>query len=185
MRAAMDSVTVRAYISAPREDVFDLLEDLSVRPSFTDHYWKDYRLANPRTKGIGASARYLVAAPVNRHYVETRAVVAERPRRLVEATHGGRGGRSTGETIFELSRQGRTLTEVEMTVWFERGTLRERVVERLGTRSWMRRRSKKALERLRMIFEEPGRHPVARASVAGFEPLKSPRFGMSLPSLRR
>jgi len=36
-----------------------------------------------------------------------------------------------------------------------------------------------SLERLRLIFEGGSREPLARASVAGFEPLKAPRFGES------
>jgi hypothetical protein len=44
---------------------------------------------------------------------------------------------------------------------------------------WMNRQSKTALERLRLIFEEGAHEPLARATVAGFEPLKAPRFGES------
>ena len=41
----------------------------------------------------------------------------------------------------------------------------------------MRRQTKKALERLRMIFEEPPSGPLKRATIAGYEPRKAPRFG--------
>jgi hypothetical protein len=41
----------------------------------------------------------------------------------------------------------------------------------------VRRNTKKALERLRMIFEDPPDEPLARATVAGYEPQKSARFG--------
>jgi ribosome-associated toxin RatA of RatAB toxin-antitoxin module len=181
----MDAITVHAHISASREELFDFVSDVAARVSFTDHYAKDFRLANPNSRGVGAAARYLLPAPLNHHYVETRIVEAERPRRLVEATHGGHGGRSRGEVVWELSRAGRNLTEVELTIVWEFGTARERVKEALGTRRWLRRKSKKALERLRVIFEEPRRDPLPRTTVAAYEPLKAPRFGLSSPVVKR
>ena len=90
----MDAVKVHAYISAPREAIFDLVSDLALRVSFTDGFMDDYRLANPKSQGVGAAARYLLKPPVNHHYVETAVVDAERPRTIVERAHGGRGGRS-------------------------------------------------------------------------------------------
>jgi hypothetical protein len=112
-------------------------------------------------------------------YVETSIVEAERPRLIVEATHGGRGGRSNGEIVWEISRQGRSLTRIQLRMASEAGTPREAVKERLGTQRWLRRQGRTALERLRVIFEERSDKPLARATVAGFEPLKAPRFGAS------
>lgn len=180
----MVSVTVHAVISAPREEVYDFVSDLARRVAFTDHYLKDFRLAHPRSQGRGAAARYRMSAPRNKQYFEASIVEAERPRRLVEALHGGRNGRTKGEVIFEFSRQGNDLTRVEMTTRAEPGTPREAFKWRLGTQRWLRRQSKRALERLRLIFEERPEGPLARASVAGYEPLKAPRFGASTPVFR-
>ena len=41
----------------------------------------------------------------------------------------------------------------------------------------MRRKTRKALDRLRMIFEEPDRVELKRATIAGYEPEKAARFG--------
>ena len=41
----------------------------------------------------------------------------------------------------------------------------------------MRRKTSKALERLRMIFEQPPSGELKRVTIAGFEPDKAPRFG--------
>jgi hypothetical protein len=177
-------VTVDAYISAPREDLYGLIADLAARPAWCDHFQKDYRLATPRANGQGAAARYLLDAPRNRMYVETTIVEAERARLIVEATHGGRYGRTKGEVVWEISRAGHGLTKVEMTTQWEAGTPRERFKESLGSRRWLRRQSKAALERLRVIFEERPDGPLARATVAGFEPLKAPRFGASPRPIR-
>src|SRR5438270_6586368 len=126
----MDPFTVHAYVSASREDVFDLVSDLGVRESFAGRYMRDFRLTHPKTQGVGAAARYLLPAPLNHRYVETQIVETERPLRVTEATHGGRGGRSRGEMRWELSRATNNVTEVELTVVWEPSTARERVKER-------------------------------------------------------
>jgi uncharacterized protein YndB with AHSA1/START domain len=172
-------VTVQASISAPREEIYDYVADLALRPAWCDHYLKDYRLAHPRSTGKGAAARYLIDAPMSRLYMEVTIVEAESPRRLVERAHGGRNLRTKGGVSWELTRAGAGLTRVEMTAWHEPGTPREAFKQRLGMQSWMRRQSKTALERLRLIFEEGTDSPLARTSIAGFEPLKAPRFGES------
>ena len=170
-------VNVQASISAPREEVYDYIADLALRPAWCDHYLKDYRLAHPRTVGPGAAARYLVDAPLSSLYLEVTIVEAESPRRLVERAHGGRNLRTKGGVSWELSRAGQGLTRVEVTTWIEPGTPREAFKQRLGMHGWMTRQTKTALERLRLIFEEGSTEPLARATVAGFEPLKAPRFG--------
>lgn len=179
MRAAMVSVSVHAFIAAPREEIYDYVSDLACRIAFTDHYMKDFRLASPKSQGRGAAARYLQNAPFNKQYFEAAIVEADRPRRIVEAVHGGRSGLTRGEIVFEFSRQGRDLTRVEMTTRAEAGTPREGLKESLGTQRWLGRQSKTALERLRLIFEERPDGPLARATVAANEPLRAARFGAS------
>jgi uncharacterized membrane protein len=175
----MIPVSVHAFISAPREDLFDFIVDLGARPAWCDHFMDDFRLAHPRPVGKGAGARFLLAAPGYRHYVETTITDAERPVAITEQLHGGRNGRSRGEMAWELSREGRGLTRVEVTLDWRPGTPREAFKEKLGSRRWSRRQLKSALERLRVIFEEQRDAPRARASIAGFEPMRSPRFGAS------
>lgn len=175
-------VTAHTYISAPREEIFDFVVDLANRASWTDHLASHLRLENPTSAGVGAAARYHLQAPRYKPWVETEIVEADRPRRIVEATRGGRSGRTRGEVIFEFTRQGSGLTRVEVTIGSEPGTPREAVMERLGARGWLRRRAKEALERLRMIFEDGPGEPLARADIAGWEPLKAPRWGAHVGS---
>src|SRR4051794_41850433 len=99
-------VTVQASISAPREEIYDYIADLSRRPAWCDHYLKDYRLAHPRPSGVGAAARYLVDAPFSSLYLEVTIVEAERPRLIVERAHGGRHLRTKGGGSWGLSRAG-------------------------------------------------------------------------------
>lgn len=180
IRGEMVPVHVHTTIAAPREEVFDFIADLSYRPAWTDHFLSDFRLAHPKSDGPGAAARYRLQAPRYKPWVETQIAEAERPRRVAERTRGGRSNRSRGEVVFELSRPGRGLTRVELTIWSAAGTARERFLERLGARLWTKRQAKNALERLRAVFEEQRDAPLARATVAGWEPQKAARFGLEL-----
>jgi uncharacterized protein YndB with AHSA1/START domain len=175
-------VTVRAHttIAAPREDVFDFVNDLSYRGSWMDHCVADLRMVDPKVEGVGAAARYRLVAPRYKPWLESQIVEAARPRRIVEELRGGRSNMTRGEVTFDLTRQGRGLTRVELEIWTEPGTARERLMEKLGARRWLRRQTRIALERLRAVFEETRDDPLARTTVAGWEPQKAPRFGLGL-----
>src|SRR3954454_16552442 len=158
-------VTAQASISASREELYDYIVDLALRPAWCDHYLKDYRLVSPRSRGVGAGAPYLIDAPLSRLYMEVTIVEAESPRWIAERAHGGRNLRTRGGVTWELTRAGSGLTRVEMTTWHEPGTPREALKQRLGMQRWMKRQTKTALERLRIIFEEGSREPLGRATV--------------------
>jgi uncharacterized protein YndB with AHSA1/START domain len=180
----MIPVTVHAFISAPREDLFDFISDVGARPAWCDHFMDDFRLAHPDAHGEGAGARYELDEPGWRHYEEVTIVKAERPRLIVEAMHGGRNLKTRGEIVWELSREAGGQTRVAVTVARDPGTPREAFKEKFGSRRWTRRQLKTALERLRVIFEEQPDQPLARASIAGYEVLRGPRFGTS-PKIAR
>src|SRR5919202_870444 len=171
----MRQVSVDVHISAPREDVFDFVADLGGRPAWTDHYMKDYRLARPNPYGLGAAARFLLRAPMAKEYVELAIVEYDRPRRIVEEAHVGRRGRNRSVAVYEFEQESAALTHVELTTYSEPATVVDRI-RQTGAAGWIKRNTKMALERLRLVFEEPPQGPLARASVAGYEPLKAPRF---------
>jgi hypothetical protein len=180
----MIPVTVHAFISAPREDLFDFIADLGARPAWCDHFMEDFRLAHPDANGEGAGARFELDEPGWRHYEEVTIVKAERPRLIVEAMHGGRNLKTRGETVWELSREAGGQTRVAVMVARDPGTPREAFKEKFGSPRWTRRQYKTALERLRVIFEERPDRPLARASIAGYETLRASRFGTS-PKIAR
>ena len=64
MAARMREVSVSAVISAPREEVFDIVADLAARPTFTGHFMDDYRLARVQPVGVGAAARFKLDSPL-------------------------------------------------------------------------------------------------------------------------
>ena len=64
----MREVSVSTVISAPREEVFDFVADLAARPTFTEHFMEDYRLARVQPVGVGAAARFKLDAPLANEY---------------------------------------------------------------------------------------------------------------------
>src|SRR5206468_3042925 len=82
-----------------------------------------------------------------------------------EEAHVGRRGRNRSVAVYEFTREAAGVTEVELTTYSEPATLIDRV-RQTGAAGWLKRNSKMALERLRLIFEEPPEQPLARASVA-------------------
>lgn len=176
----MRQVMVDTVISAPREEVYDFVIDLSRRPAYCDHYLKDFRLARANPVGKGAAARFLLDGPLFSERGEIAIVEAERPRRIVEEGRVGRRGRSRTVAVYEFIAESGA-TRVELTTFSEPKTPVDRFRQR-GAHRWMRRQSNKALQRLRKIFEEPQREELAHVGVAGYEGAKAPRFGAHVPA---
>lgn len=172
----MREVTVSTTISAPREAVFDYLCDLAGRPSYTDHYMDDYRLARVRPVGVGAAARFRLDAPLANEYAELTITRADRPRQIIEEIRFGRRGRNRAVAVYDLTRESAQMTQVELTTYAEPATVVDRL-KQIGAAGWIRRKTKKSLDRLRMVFEEPERVKIKRATIAGYEPEKAARFG--------
>jgi len=177
----MRQVEVHTVISAPREAIFDLVADLAARPAFTDHYLTDFRLARADPYGVGAAARFRLGPSATREWGEIEIVEADRPRRIVERVRIGRLGRSEGLAVYELIPEAGGSTRVELTTWNEPATARDRLRQR-GAAGWIKRQSKMALERLRLVFEDPPAGTLARVSVAGYDSANSARFGTSTGS---
>ena len=174
----MRPLTVHAVISAPREEIFDFIVDLSRRPAWTDHWQRDYRLARANPDGKGAAARFVVRPPLRpRWWVELTIAEADRPRRVVEHGRYSRAGRSRLTAIYDLIPEGHDATRVEMTVWTEPTHFMDKLKEAAFARGWLRRKAAGQLRRLRAIFENPPEGELARVRIAGFEPQKKPRFG--------
>jgi hypothetical protein len=155
-------LSLTTAVDAPREQVFDFICDLSVRPAWTDHFARDYRLERVPAQGQGAAARFRVDAPAGVRYMETVIAEAERPYRIVEHARGGRLDRIPMRAVWEL-REGPT-TEVVLTFWSEPTALIDRIRER-GRERWWRRRWAKALRRMRELLESGAEAP--RAGIAG------------------
>lgn len=173
----MRPIVVRTFISAPREEIFDFVGDYASRVAWTDHYIRDFRLARVNSYGLGAAALFEIDAPLNRRRCQFAITQFERPRRIGEQGGVGRLFRTPAWAEMELvaARGG---TEVTLTVWTEPATRWDAFKESLGGRPWLKRNLRMALSRLRAIFEERPDRPLARATIAGYEPVKAARFGV-------
>jgi hypothetical protein len=169
-------VESRIVISAPRDAVFDFIADMANRVAWMDHFLADYRLNRVNPVGVGAGAAFVIDSPLFPQRAEYQIVQSDRPRRLVERGRIGRWGRTTGWSEWELAESYGN-TEVRVTVWTEPGIRWDGIKEGLGARPWMKRQVAVSLRRLRQIFEEQPDRPLARAAVAGYEPLKAARYG--------
>ncbi len=151
----MDPVSVSIVIDAPREQVFDYLQDLANHSEFTDHYLVDWHLTRQDSVGVGAGARFRVKAPRNRFaWGDVTFAEVDRPHRIVEVGRGGKGNRVRSLGQYELSPAAAGTTRVRFTFETEPGTLSDRIMESLGARGWMKRKNTRALRRLRSIIED-------------------------------
>lgn len=174
----MIPVALDTHISAPREDVFDFVADLGNRPAWMDHFQSEYHLTSPRSAERGSAARYRTNPPFQRQLYSDLAIVElDRPRRIVEEGVQGRLNHGRVQIVWDFSLEGPALTRVALDMRSEAGTRLQGIAERFGAHGYYKRQYATALERLRIIFEERPEGELARASVAGYEPLKAPRYG--------
>ena len=172
----MRPIEQRIVISAPREEIFEFIADVSNRVAWMDNFLKDYRLTRVHPIGVGAGAAFKIDSPLFPLRAEYQIVETEFPRLIRERGRIGRWGRTTGYTEWELLESYGS-TELIATVWTDPGIRWDGLKESLGARPWMKRQLSHSLKRLRKIFEEAPERPLARAGVAGYEPLKAARYG--------
>jgi uncharacterized protein YndB with AHSA1/START domain len=164
----VDPVKVSIVISAPREAIFDYLEDIANHRQFTDHYLVDWNLTRIDSVGLGAGARFRVKVPGNRYsWADVSFSEVERPHRIVEVGRTGKNNRVRTLGIWELSPASGGATRVSFTQQTAPQTFADRLLDSLGSRAWTRRKVQKAMSRLREILE--------RASLEGTEPDRSRR----------
>ncbi len=150
----MDPFTVSIVVSAPRELVFDYLQDIANHPEFTDHYLVDWHLTRIDSVGLGAGARFRVKAPGNRFsWGDVTFAEVEYPHRIVEVGRTGKNNRIRTLGTYDLAPASAGATRVRFTLQTAPATLSDRLLEGLGARSWLRRKNRRAMRRLRSILE--------------------------------
>jgi uncharacterized protein YndB with AHSA1/START domain len=163
----MEPVSVSVSIDRPREEVFAYLVDIANHPEFTDHYLVDWHMTRVNTEGRGAGGRFRFTAPLNRFdWADVTFVEVDAPRRIVQAGRGGKYNRTRLRSVFDLEPGSAGTTRVTLTVETRPGNAGDRFMEALGQRGWLKRKSAKALRRLRSILEE-GEERGRRATIAG------------------
>ncbi|HEY4780063.1 MAG TPA: SRPBCC domain-containing protein [Solirubrobacterales bacterium] len=162
----MGPLRAETEIDVPRERVFETLNDLAARPSFTDHFLSGFHLTRIEATGVGAGARFRVEAPLRSVWMDTAIVELDEPFRIVERGQGGRVNRIPTNTVWELTEGPGSLTSVRLSHWTEPGNV-DRGLELLSAGSvWQERGWREALKRLRDGLES-GVWDGNRIAVAG------------------
>ena len=147
-------MTVSIIVSAPREQVFEYLQDLANHAEFTDHYLVDWHLTRQDSVGRGAGARFRVKAPGNRFsWADVTFAEVDPPHRIVEVGRTGKNNRIRTLGIYDLSPATAGTTRVQFTLQTVPATRADRLMESLGARAWTKRKNARAMRRLRTILE--------------------------------
>ncbi|HWB69655.1 MAG TPA: SRPBCC family protein [Solirubrobacterales bacterium] len=163
----MGPVSATIEIDAPRQRVFEVLCDLSLRPAFTDHFLSGFHLTRIDPIGVGAGARFRAQAPLHSPWMDTAIVEMLEPQRIVERGRGGRANRVPVLTAWELNEGPGSLTRVSVSQWTEPSSPVDRGVELLsGMSIWRGRGWREAMRRLRDLLESE-RAERSRVMVAG------------------
>jgi uncharacterized protein YndB with AHSA1/START domain len=162
----VDPVSVSILVSAPREEVFDYLQDIANHSEFTDHFLVDWHLTRIDSVGRGAGARFRIKAPRDRFsWADVTLAEVDRPHRIVEVGRTGKNNRIRTLGVYELAPAAGGATRVRFTLETVPATFSDRLLERLGARSWIKRKNAHALRRLRSILER-GEDRGGRVTVA-------------------
>jgi len=160
----MGPISVTEPIDAPRERVLEFLCDLANRPAFTDHFISEFRLERLESWGVGAAARFRIAA--RGLWMETVIEEVSPPHRILERGKGGRFDRIPILTGWELVEgPASDSCEVALSFLTEPSHPLDRLRERLGAERFYRRQWSIALSRLKELIESE--RPVERVGVAG------------------
>lgn len=162
----MEPISVSTTIDRPREQVFEYLEDIANHAEFTDHYLVDWHLTREDPVGAGAGARFRVKAPLSRFsWADVTFVEVQAPYRIVERGRTGKYNRVKMLGVYEVQPGPGGTSKVTYTFETVPALPSDRLMEMLGGRAWTRRKSARAMRRLRSILEDD-RGRGARTSVA-------------------
>ncbi len=149
----MGPLSAEITIDAPRERVYGMVSDLAMRPAFCDHFMEQFRLQRVKSSGIGAAARFRVAAPRFPIWMETVVTELEPPHMVLERGKGSRIDRMPVSTAWELVGSGRSMTDVTVSFWTEPAHPLDKLKDRASSAGWYGRQWKRALQRLRDLAE--------------------------------
>ena len=144
-------------ISRPRAEVFAYLQDIANHAEFTDHFLIRWHLTREDSVGPGAGARFFRKARFTRYtWADVTLAEVAAPRLIVLRGRAGKYNRILTRGVWELEElHAGQSTRVTYTYETKPKLPSDRLMETvLRERPRMKRRSRKALRRLRAILEE-------------------------------
>lgn len=165
----MGPVHASTIIDAPREEVYELLLDVSTRPGIYKGFTGQFNLLQPQTRGAHAGVRFRFDVPMHEMWLETVIDRVEPPYLIEERCRLGRMNRIYGRLLWELVEVGENMTEArvmfltEPTFWWDK--VREKLQP--GLNGWLRRRFQGSLEALRDAVEAGTTDELERVRMAG------------------
>jgi uncharacterized protein YndB with AHSA1/START domain len=161
----VEPFTLTTTINRPREEIYEYLADIANHAEFSDHYLVDWHLTRTNSYGTGAGVRFRSRMPRNR-FAWGDMVIAEMqpPFRILEHGRGGKYNRVRMLSTYTL-QPAPGGTRVQYTYETQPHMLSDKLIEIVGGRSWQKRKSHKAIRRLRAILED-GRERGTRAGYA-------------------
>jgi uncharacterized protein YndB with AHSA1/START domain len=144
----MRALAVSRTVDAPRERVFEYLTDIANHAEFSDHYLRDFRLERLDSTGLGASASWRMDFPLGRFRGDAAITELDPPHRIVLEGRGGRIGRIPIRAEYRLVPADHGMTRVEYEYETRPANHLDRLKESLGMRGWVRRKARRALQRM-------------------------------------
>ena len=150
----MEPITVTTNINRPREEIYEYLADIANHAEFSDHYMVDWHLTRENSYGVGAGASFRSKMPRNR-FAWGDMVIAEMqpPYRILAHGRGGKYNRIRTLAVYTLQPASGGGTRVQYTYETEPRMPSDKLMEILGGRAWQKRKSQRALRRMRSILE--------------------------------
>jgi uncharacterized protein YndB with AHSA1/START domain len=144
----MRALAVSRTVDAPRERVFEYLSDIANHAEFSDHYLRDFRLARVDSTGLGVSASWRMDFPLGRMWGDGAITELDPPHRIVLEGRAGRIGRIPIRAEYRLVPVDHGMTRVEYEYETRPGNPVDRLKESLAMRPWLRRKARRALQRM-------------------------------------
>ena len=136
----MKPITAAITIARPRDELYELIEDLRNHEAWTDHMLVDW-------SGTAERVRVRSAAPGPADWLDIQTISTTPPSETVERTTGAKGKRISYGT-YRLREAGPSSTDVEFELRIETMPRREKVLAPL-LGIYLRRVNAKAMRRLK------------------------------------
>ena len=136
----MKTITAEITIDRPREELYELIEDLRNHEAWTDHLLVEW-------SGTAERVRVKSALPGPADWLDIQTTSVTPPSETVERTTGAKGKRISYGT-YRLSERGPSSTHVQFELRIETMPRRERILMPV-LRGWLQRGNDKAMRRLK------------------------------------